>query len=275
MKKTLLVCLISLTLLGGLVGCGTKKTSTDSSDQNTITLKVGATPVPHGELLESIKPLLKAQGIELEVQIFTDYVLPNTALASGDLDANFFQHQPFLDDFNQKNNATLQSVASIHFEPLGLYPGKATSLDDLYSGATVAVPSDTTNEARALQLLESLDVITLDKTKGLHATIHDITDNPYNLTFVELEAATIPRALPDVDFGIINGNYALDAGISDTVLLAEQKDSEGAKTFANILVVQDEKINDAAIELLIEALTSEHTKSFIETTYKGIVVPVF
>lgn len=275
--KSLAVTLIGATLLTSLVGCGSKSPSADTNTSGTenTTLTIGATAVPHAEILEFAKPLLAEKGINLEIKVFTDYVLPNTALDSGELDANFFQHQPYLDDFNTKNGTKIVSAGSIHFEPLGIYPGKSTSLDTIKDGAEIAIPNDVTNEARALALLEAQGFITLKDGAGLSATPKDIATNPHNLKFVELEAAQVPRALSDVDFGVANGNYALEAEISDSVLVSEAKDSEGAKTFANIVAVKEGKEADPAIVTLLEVLHSDDVRTFINDKYKGLVVPSF
>jgi D-methionine transport system substrate-binding protein len=251
-----------------LIGCSSPKESTKN-------IVVGASPAPHAEILEFAKPLLAEKGYTLEIKEFTDYVLPNTALDAGDLDANYFQHVPYLENFNENNGTKIVSAASIHFEPLGLYAGKTASLDDLKEGAQIAIPSDTTNEARALNLLASLGYITLEEGVGLEATPRNIVENPYNLTFLEVEAALVPRTLPDVDFGISNGNYALDAGITDLLLTSEPKESEGAQTFANILAVKEGRENDESTKALIEVLTSDAVRDFILEKYNGIVVPVF
>lgn len=272
--KSLAVTLIGATLLTSLVGCGSNTdTANATSDKNT--LKIGASAVPHAEILEFAKPILAEKGIDLQIQVFTDYILPNTALDSGELDANFFQHQPYLDDFNTKNGTKIVSAGAIHFEPLGLYPGKTASLDQIKEGASIAIPSDVTNEARALALLEAEGLITLKEGAGLSTTPKDIVSNPHNLKFVELEAAQVPRSLPDVDFGVANGNYALEADIADTVLASESKESEGAKTFANIIAIQEGKENDPIIKTLLEVLQGDDVRTFINDTYKGIVVPVF
>lgn len=269
LSKLFSIALLGTTLLASLVGCGNKAASTE-----TTTLTIGASPAPHAEILEFVKPLLAEKGIELKIEEFTDYVLPNTALDAGELDANFFQHTPYLDDFNEKNGTKIVSAGAIHFEPLGVYPGKTASLDAIPDGASIAVPNDVTNEARALGLLESLDIITLEKGAGLAATIKDIKENPHNIQFVEIEAAQVPRTLPDVDFGVANGNYALEAQIEATVLASEDKTSEGAQTFANILAVQEGKENDPAIKALLEVLQSEKTTKFINEKYNGLVVPI-
>lgn len=240
-----------------------------------VTLKVGASPAPHAEILENIKPLLEKDGITLEIVEFTDYVIPNQALDAGDIDANYFQHLPYLEDFNAKNGTNLSSAGAIHFEPLGLYPGKTASLDDLEEGATVAVPNDATNEARALLLLQKLELITLKEGVGLEATPLDIVDNPKDLKFNEMEAALLPSVLPDVDLAVINGNYAVGAGIEDTVLTTEDKESEAAKEFANVVAVRTGDEGKAPIQKLLAALQSEENAKFIDEKYNGTVIPVF
>ena len=240
-----------------------------------VTLKVGASPAPHAEILENIKPLLEKDGITLEIVEFTDYVIPNQALDAGDIDANYFQHLPYLEDFNAKNGTNLSSAGAIHFEPLGLYPGKTASLDDLEEGATVAVPNDTTNEARALLLLQKLELITLKEGVGLEATPLDIVDNPKDLKFNEMEAALLPSVPPDVDLAVINGNYAVGAGIENTVLTAEDKESEAAKEFANVVAVRTGDEGKAPIQKLLAALQSEENAKFIDEKYNGTVIPVF
>lgn len=240
-----------------------------------VTLKVGASPAPHAEILENIKPLLEKDGITLEIVEFTDYVIPNQALDAGDIDANYFQHLPYLEDFNAKNGTNLSSAGAIHFEPLGLYPGKTASLDDLEEGATVAVPNDTTNEARALLLLQKLELITLKEGVGLEATPLDIVDNPKDLKFNEMEAALLPSVLPDVDLAVINGNYAVGAGIEDTVLTTEDKESEAAKEFANVVAVRTGDEGKAPIQKLLAALQSEENAKFIDEKYNGTVIPVY
>ena len=240
-----------------------------------VTLKVGASPAPHAEILENIKPLLEKDGITLEIVEFTDYVIPNQALDAGDIDANYFQHLPYLEDFNAKIGTNLSSAGAIHFEPLGLYPGKTASLDDLEEGATVAVPNDTTNEARALLLLQKLELITLKEGVGLEATPLDIVDNPKDLKFNEMEAALLPSVLPDVDLAVINGNYAVGAGIENTVLTTEDKESEAAKEFANVVAVRTGDEGKAPIQKLLAALQSEENAKFIDEKYNGTVIPVF
>lgn len=236
-------------------------------------LTVGATPAPHAEILEFIKPALAEAGYELDIIIFTDYVLPNTALDAGELDANYFQHLPYLLTFNEENGTDLSSAAEIHFEPMGLFAGRSDLL--IEDGAEIGIPSDTTNEARALQLLAAQGMITLKDGAGLEATPNDVADNPINLKFIESEAALLPRVLEDVDFAIINGNYAIDAGITDRILVTETSDSEGAQRFANVIAVKTGHENDPGIQALIKAITSDETRTFIEENYGGYVVPMF
>ncbi|NLZ39212.1 MAG: ABC transporter substrate-binding protein [Firmicutes bacterium] len=268
-KWILLLCVL---LLGALfVGCG----NGDKKSEGKII--IGATPTPHAEILEVAKDVLAEKGYELEIREFTDYPQINQALHSGDLDANYFQHQPYLDDFNAENNADLVSIAAIHYEPLGIYPGKTKSLADLQKGAVVAVPNDTTNEARALLLLAEQGLIKLDTSAGLNTTINHITENPLELKIEEIAAAQLPRALPDVDIAVINGNYAIQAGLNAATdaLAKEEKDSLAATTYANIVAVRKGDENREDLQALVEALQSEEVKQFIEETYKGAVIPIF
>ena len=241
------------------------------------TISVAATPTPHAVILNGpVKDLLEEQGYTLDVQEFTDYVVPNTATEEGEVDSNFFQHGPYLESFNEERGTHLASVVAVHFEPFALYAGRTASLDDLVEGSIVAVPNDTTNEARALLLLEQEGLLTLAEDAGINATIRDITDNPLNLDFQELEAATIPSVLADVDIACINGNYALNAGLSlDDALALEASDSLAAETYANVLVIREGNENLDKVQALAAALTSEENRAFIEETFGGAVVPVF
>lgn len=242
-----------------------------------IVIKIGATPLPHAEILKIAKELLAAQGYDLQIVEFTDYVQPNLALDSGDLDANFFQHKPYLDQFNTERGTDLISVANVHFEPLGIYAGKTASLDAIPDKAQVAVPNDATNEARALLLLEAQGLIKLKAGADLNATAKDIVENPKNLQIVEIAAEQLARSLQDVDIAVINGNYAIQAGLNAATdaLAKEDPASIAATTFANIIVVKNGNENDPAIQALIKAVTSPEVKTYIETTYQGAVVPVF
>ena len=238
-----------------------------------VTLKVGATPVPHAEILKVAQAELLKQNINLEIVEYTDYVQPNLALDSKELDANFFQHLPYLLDFNAKNGTKLASLAAVHFEPLGLYPGRSKSLADLKDGATIAVPNDTTNEARALLLLQAQGLIELPADAGLEVTPKDITANPKNLKFTEVEAAQIARALPDVDAGVVNGNYAIEAGLTMAdALAAEAADSIAAQTFGNILTIREGDESRPELVALADALKSQAVKDFIASQYAGSIV---
>lgn len=237
---------------------------------------VGASPAPHAEILKAANDVLKEKGYELEIKEYVDYIQPNLALESGDLDANYFQHLPYLESFNKENGTNLVSAGAIHYEPFGIYAGKTTSMDELQDGATIAVPNDTTNEARALLLLEAQGLIKLKEDAGLTATKNDIVENPKNLQLYEVEAAQLPRVIGDVDVAVINGNYAIEAGykVSDA-LAVEASDSLAATTYGNVVAVRAGEENDPAIQALIEALTSDEVKAFIESTYDGAVVPLF
>ena len=293
-KKLVTLAAATAVLGGVLAGCGSSQnaeTSTGSEAQagteaqasteavaegETVTIKVGATPAPHAEILEVVKGSLLEQGYTLEIVEYNDYVIPNTAVQDGDLDANFFQHTPYLQNFNEENKTTLVDVATIHFEPFGLYAGKTASLEELKEGAKVAVPNDTTNEARALLLLEAQGLIKLKEGAGINATKIDIVENPLNLEIVELEAAQIARTLQDVDIAAINGNYAVDAGLKLTDALAvEAADSLAAETYGNVLVVKEGNEKNEAIQALVNTLLSDEVREYINSTYEGAVVPVF
>ena len=249
----------------------------ETNDLAGTTIKVAASPVPHAEILGVAKDILAEQGITLEIIEYTDYVQPNMVTESGEVDANYFQHTPYLDSFNEENGTHLVSVGAIHYEPFGLFAGKTATLDELADGAKIAVPNDTTNEARALQLLAAQGIITLKEGAGLTATKNDIAENPHNVDIVEMEAAQLPRTLADVDFAVINGNYAAEAGLNAATdaLAVEDASSEAAQTFANILVVKEGNEDDPAIQALLAALQSEQVKNFIDETYSGAVVAIF
>ena len=251
--------------------------SEETTDLAGTTLKVAASPTPHAEILNAAKDILAEQGITLEVVEFSDYVQPNLVTESGEVDANYFQHTPYLESFNEENGTHLVSVGAVHYEPFGIYPGKSDDLANIADGATIAVPNDTTNEARALQLLAAQGLITVRDGAGLTATVNDITDNPHNLQIKEIEAAQLPRTVQDVDFAVINGNYAMEAGFSvgKDALATEDASSEAAQTYANVLVVKEGRENDPAIQALYAALTSDKVKDYINSTYDGAVVPIF
>lgn len=251
-----------------------KETAEQSGETKKIV--VGASTTPHAEILEQAKETLKQAGYELEIVEYSDYVQPNLALDYGDLDANYFQHQPYLDQFNADYGTNIVSVATIHYEPFGIYASKTKTFDELADGAQIAVPNDTTNEARALMLLEAQGLIKLKEGAGLNATINDIVENPKNLQIVEIEAAQLTRSLPDVDMAVINGNYAIQEGLSPADAIAvEDKDSVGAATFGNIIAVKAGDENREDIKALVDALMSDEIKQFINDTYNGAVVPQF
>lgn len=241
--------------------------------EEQVVLKVGATPVPHAEILELIKPKLAQEGIVLQIIEFNDYVQPNLALAAGELDANYFQHIPYLEDFCREHKLDLTYIAKVHIEPMGVYSKKIKSLKELKKGAVVAIPNDATNGGRALNLLAKAGLIALKPGVGITATIFDITRNDLKLKIKELEAAQLPRALPDVDIAVINGNYALPAGLNPVrdALFLEQADSP----YANVLAVRRQDAQNSALLKLAKALQSPEVKKFIEQKYKGAIVPTF
>jgi len=275
MKKLLSVLLILALALTVFAGCGAAEEEETAPELTPIV--VGASPTPHAAILAVAKEVLAKEGYDLQVQEFSDYVQPNLALDSGDLDANYFQHQPYLDDFNAENGTNLVPIASVHYEPFGIYAGKTASLDALADGAQIAVPNDTSNEARALLLLEAQGLIELKEGVGLEATKNDIVKNPKDFEIIEIEAAQLARSLQDVDIAVINGNYAIEAGLSvaDDAIATEDAASVAAVTYANILVVKagDEERED--LKALAQALLSPEVKAYIEENYAGAVVPMF
>ena len=287
MKKNLLALLLALSLCLSLAACGGSDSgdtasadtgdSTESTDTGdtaeTTTLTVAASPTPHAVILEQCVPILAEQGIELVINQYDDYVVPNTAVEDGDEDANYFQHQPYLDEFNESRGTHLVSVAGVHIEPMGIYAGKTTSLEELADGAVIGIPNDPTNEGRALLLLEAQGLITLDDSTNLSATPNNIVDNPKNLQFEEIEAQTLPSSRPDLDLAVINSNYALGAGLNPTTdaLAIESSDSP----YVNVLVVKEGNEDNEAIQALVEALHSDTIRDFINTEFDGSVVPAF
>ena len=242
-------------------------------EKGTITIAASATP--HAEILEQAKPILAAQGWNLEVTVFDDYVQPNLVVDSGDMDANYFQHIPYLDEFNAERGTALVNAGGIHYEPFGIYPGTKKSLDEVADGDKIAVPNDTTNEARALLLLQDNELIKLKEGAGLTATKQDIVENPYNLDIVELEAAQVPRVVDEMAYVVLNGNYALQANFSvakDSIAY-ESADSEAAKTYVNVIAVKEGNENSEGIKALVDALKSDEIKSYINDTYDGAVIP--
>lgn len=282
--KKLLALAMALTLCLGLAACGgdTADAGTDTTDDTaqtgeTVTLRVGATPAPHQEILEQVVDNLAEQGITLEIVPYTDYNTPNTAVEEGEDDANYFQHITYMENFNAEHGTHLVSAGAIHYEPMGIYAGKSTSLDEIPDGAVIAVPNDATNEGRALLLLQDLGIITLSEDAGLEATPNDIAENPHNLEFQEMEAAMLPQTVDEVDFSIINSNYALDAGLNPTTdaLATEDAQSDAAQAYANVIAVKEGNENNEAIKALVAALQSDEIREFIETNYNGSVVPMF
>lgn len=254
---------------GLLVGCG-------GNDPDEKVIKVGASPSPHAEILAEVENAVAAQGYTLEIIEYNDYVIPNTAVEQGELDANFFQHKPYLDDFNANNGTNIVSVAAIHFEPLGIYSSAVEEVSEIGEGAIIGVPNDATNEARALLLLEANGLITLKEGVGVNATINDIASNPLNLEIKEIEAAQLPLSLLDLDAAVINGNYAISGGLSiaDAIAL-EESTSIAADTYANIIAVKAGNEENEKVQVLINALQTEEVKAFIGSTYAGAVVPVY
>lgn len=244
-----------------------------AEEDKTITVAASATP--HAEILEQAKPLLEEQGWELEVTVFDDYIQPNLVVESGDFDANYFQHIPYLENFNKEQGTHLVNAGGIHYEPFGIYPGTKSSLDELEEGDTIAVPNDTTNEARALLLLEANGVITLKEGAGLEATVKDIEENPKNVEILELEAAQVSRVKDEVAYVVLNGNYALEAGFSvaKDAIAYETSDSEAAKTYVNVIAVEEGNENSDKITALVDVLTSDEIKAYINDTYDGAVIP--
>jgi len=279
MKKIALLTLIAV-FTAGLAGCGSNSGETaaaaDGSSEESKVIKVAASSVPHAEILEEAKAELEQEGYSLEIAEFQDYVKPNEVVEEEEYDANYFQHTPYLDDFNAEKGTHLTAAAKIHYEPFGIYPGLSASLDDIKEGTKIAVPNDTTNEARALLLLQDNGVITLKEEAGLTATINDIEENPYNVEIVELEAAQVPRVVAEVDFAVMNGNYALEAGfnVGSDAIAAETADSKAAQTYANIICVKEGNENSDGVKALIKVLQGDHIKQFIDEKYEGAVVPI-
>ena len=239
------------------------------------TITIAASPTPHAEILEAAKPILAEQGWNLEITVFDDYILPNQVVDSGELDANYFQHIPYLDEFNEQQGTQLVNAGGIHYEPFGIYPGTKKTLDEVADGDVIAVPNDTTNEARALLLLQDNGLITLKEGAGLTATVQDIEENPHKLEIQELEAAQVPRVVGEVAYVVLNGNYALQAGFSvakDSIAY-ESADSEAAKTYVNVIAVKEGNENNEGIKALVDALKSDEIKQYINDNYDGAVIP--
>lgn len=309
MKKFLSLLVTSVVAFGVLTGCGNQKDAsteaantaeTTAAAESTVeattdaaateettaaeetapveakgTITVAASATPHAEILEQAKPILEKEGWELEVTVFDDYVQPNLVVESDEFDANYFQHIPYLDNFNEEQGTHLVNAGGIHYEPFGIYPGTKSTLDELEDGDTIAVPNDTTNEARALLLLQDNGIITLKEGAGLEATVKDIEENPKNIKIQELEAAQVARVKDEVAFVVLNGNYALEAGFSvgQDSIAYEKADSEAAKTYVNVIAVKEGNENSEAIQALVNTLKSEEITNYINETYDGAVIP--
>jgi len=268
--KLIFAFLLAISLLI-LTGCNGEAASAEMD-----TLTVGASSAPHARILDFLTYEMYASGVNLVVVEFTDFVQPNTALAAGDIDANFFQHTPFMEDFNEENNANLVPVVGVIFQPMGLYPGQLNTLDDISYGTRIAIPSDPSNGGRALTLLCREGLIVLPEEVCLDASLCDIIENYYNLEFVEVGVSQMPNVLGEVDFAVINGSVALQAGLDfSTTLVAESEDCPAAEMFTNYLIVYSGSENDAAIQRLAELLHSDGVRTFIEGRYDGRVIPMF
>ena len=291
MKKRVLSSILAGVLaVSVFAGCGSKtEDNSQAADNSTTpateaaggtvetkgTIKVAASATPHAEILAAAKPILAEQGWDLEVTEFDDYVLPNEVVESGEMDANYFQHVPYLDSFNEEKGTHLVEVGKIHYEPFGIYPGTKSSLDDIADGDVIAVPNDTTNEARALLLLQDNGIITLKDGAGLEATVNDIAENPYNVEIQELAAESVARVADEVAYVVLNGNYALQAGFSvaKDALAYEKSDSEAAKTYVNVIAVKEGNEDSEKIQALVDVLKSDEIKDFINEKYDGAVIP--
>lgn len=305
MKKALALILTASLLTGVLTACGSSKAQTDAAETTTEeaaaeetaaeetaaeetadtdaqaetgdlqVITVAATAVPHAEILEAAKPILAEQGYDLQITVFDDYVQPNEVVEAGDIDCNYFQHIPYLNSYNEERGTHLVSVGEIHYEPIGIYAGTESDLSNIPDGADIAIPNDTTNEARALLILQDNGIITLKEGAGIDATINDIAENPHNINFVEMEAAQVSKVLSEVAFAVINGNYALDAGLNaqTDALASETSDSLAAQTYVNVVVVKEGNEDNEGVKALVDVLKSDDIKKFIEETYEGAVVP--
>ena len=275
MKKITYLLLALVLAIGTLTACGSSDKESGTKEAAGKTIKVAASATPHAIILEEAKTLLKKQGWDLEIKVFDDYVQPNNVVESGEFDANYFQHIPYLENFNKEKGTHLVNAGGIHYEPFGIYPGTEKKLDELKVGDTIAVPNDTTNEARALLLLQDNGIIKLKDGAGLEATVKDIAENPKNIKIQELEAAQVSRVKDEVAFVVLNGNYALEAGYSvekDSIAY-EKSDSEAAKTYVNVIAVKEGNENNEGIKALISVLKSDEIKKFINEKFNGAVVP--
>lgn len=282
MRKIVYLLLTLSLAVSALTACGSKdegvaeeNATEETSTESKGVIKVAASATPHAEILEQAKVILAEQGWDLQVTVFDDYVQPNLVVENGEFDANYFQHIPYLDDFNAEQGTHLVNAGGIHYEPFGIYPGTKSNLDELAEGDTIAVPNDTTNEARALLLLEANGIIKLKEGAGLAATVNDIEENAKNIKIQELEAAQVSRVKDEVAFVVLNGNYALEAGLSvaKDAIAYETSDSEAAKTYVNIIAVKEGNENNEGIKALVDVLTSDAIKTYINDNYDGAVIP--
>ena len=273
-KKILALALAGVLVVGALTGCGSSKSESSEKKTDDKKITVAASATPHAEILEEAKTLLKDKGYELEVKVFDDYVQPNNVVESGEFDANYFQHVPYLEQFNEEKGTHLVVAGKIHYEPFGIYPGTKKDLKDIAKGDKIAVPNDTTNEARALLLLQDNGIIKLKDGAGIKATVNDIEENPNNIEIVELEAAQIPRVVNEVAYVVLNGNYALEANytVKKDALAYEKSDSEAAKTYVNVIAVKEGNENSEKIKALVDVLKSDSIKKFIDEKYDGAVI---
>ena len=273
-KKILALALAGVLVVGALTGCGSSKSESSEKKTDDKKITVAASATPHAEILEEAKTLLKDKGYELEVKVFDDYVQPNNVVESGEIDANYFQHVPYLEQFNEEKGTHLVVAGKIHYEPFGIYPGTKKDLKDIAKGDKIAVPNDTTNEARALLLLQDNGIIKLKDGVGIKATVNDIEENPNNIEIVELEAAQVPRVVNEVAYVVLNGNYALEANytVKKDALAYEKSDSEAAKTYVNVIAVKEGNENSEKIKALVDVLKSDSIKKFINEKYDGAVI---
>ena len=273
-KKILALALAGVLVVGALTGCGSSKSESSEKKTDDKKITVAASATPHAEILEEAKTLLKDKGYELEVKVFDDYVQPNNVVESGEFDANYFQHVTYLEQFNEEKGTHLLVHFYIHYEPFGIYPGTKKDLKDIAKGDKIAVPNDTTNEARALLLLQDNGIIKLKDGAGIKATVNDIEENPNNIEIVELEAAQVPRVVNEVAYVVLNGNYALEANytVKKDALAYEKSDSEAAKTYVNVIAVKEGNENSEKIKALVDVLKSDSIKKFIAEKYDGAVI---
>jgi len=273
-KKILALALAGVLVVGALTGCGSSKSESSEKKTDDKKITVAASATPHAEILEEAKTLLKDKGYELEVKVLDDYVQPNNVVESGEFDANYFQHVPYLEQFNEEKGTHLVVAGKIHYEPFGIYPGTKKDLKDIAKGDKIAVPNDTTNEARALLLLQDNGIIKLKDGAGIKATVNDIEENPNNIEIVELEAAQVPRVVNEVAYVVLNGNYALEANytVKKDALAYEKSDSEAAKTYVNVIAVKEGNENSEKIKALVDVLKSDSIKKFINEKYDGAVI---